>query len=71
MDTVCEFNIHFQNLGLIAPDTRRALYYILQGSHGTKLPFLKLRKALWSSVVEVQDIHEVEKLLLLREMEEL
>ncbi|KAJ6003668.1 hypothetical protein N7522_006360 [Penicillium canescens] len=50
---------------------RWALYWILQGSQVAKLPFLKLRKVLWSSDIKVQDILEVEKLLLLREMEEL
>ncbi|KAJ6033828.1 uncharacterized protein N7446_007880 [Penicillium canescens] len=51
--------------------TRGALCYILQGIQGAKLPFLKLREALWSPGIEVQDIHEVEELLLLREMEDL
>ncbi|OQD77376.1 hypothetical protein PENANT_c108G03710, partial [Penicillium antarcticum] len=58
-------------MGLEKHGTRGALCFILQGSQGAKLPFLKLREALWSPGIEVQDIHEVEKLLLLREMEEL
>ncbi|KAJ6019423.1 hypothetical protein N7522_001490 [Penicillium canescens] len=58
-------------MGLEKHDTRGALCYILQGIQGAKLPFLKLREALWSPGIEVQDIHEVEELLLLREMEDL
>lgn len=54
---------------LIALDVLDILCYILLGSHGMKLPYATLRKALSSSDISLDEREEVEKLLLLSEIE--